>query len=337
NAGVTPLTTPTALALLDAALATRHPAPIAAVSPPRPRREAARAAGPDTDDPGSLRSRLSRLDERGQRAVLTELVRQHAAAVLGHSDSAAIAADRPFKELGFDSLTGLELRNRLNTATGLRLPSTVVFDHPTPRELAAHLRGGAATREPETGTHRPPADDPIVIIGMGCRFPGGTHSPDELWDLVAAGNHVVGGFPADRGWDLDALYDPDPDRPGTTYARFGAFLHDAADFDAAFFGISPREAAAMDPQQRILLETAWETAERAGIDPTTLRGTATGVFVGATAHYYGAAAVRWSADGHILTGSTPSVASGRIAYSLGLEGAAITVDTACSSSLVAVH
>ncbi|MEU4303798.1 SDR family NAD(P)-dependent oxidoreductase, partial [Kitasatospora aureofaciens] len=294
----------------------------------------------------ALRARLLTATDAEQRRLVGELVRTEIAGVLGHSAAASVDPERAFRDLGFTSLGAVELRNALGAATGLRLPVTLLFDFPTPAALAEYVltgvigdrSAGPALSATAAGA-RPGDDDPIVIVGMSCRFPGGADTPERLWQLLADGDDTLMDFPADRGWDLDTLLAADPGRPGTSYASRGAFLSGAGEFDAAFFGISPREALAMDPQQRLLLETSWEVLERAGIDPASLRGTATGVFVGTNGQDYVGLLrpVAEAVQGYVATGNTASVLSGRIAYALGFEGPAVTVDTACSSSLVALH
>ncbi|MDX3228191.1 SDR family NAD(P)-dependent oxidoreductase [Streptomyces sp. ME19-01-6] len=302
-----------------------------------PRRRATASSAADS----GWRDRLRRLSEGERSALLVDLVRDHVATVLGHAAPEDIAPGQSFATLGFDSLTAVELRNRLAEDTGVRLPTTLVFDYPSPEALAAFLGSALVGTVDEGDGPRATlaaADEPIAIVGMSCRYPGDVRSPEDLWDMVLHGREGIGGFPADRGWDLDALYDPDGAGANTTYVRESGFLYDAADFDAAFFGVAPHEAVAMDPQHRLLLELSWEAVERAGIDPTRLRGSRTGVFTGLMHHDYVARLqeVPEEIAGYLSNGTAGSVASGRIAYTFGFEGPAVTVDTACSSSLVAL-
>ncbi|MER6135010.1 SDR family NAD(P)-dependent oxidoreductase [Streptomyces sp. NPDC001815] len=315
----------------------------------------------------ALRERLASLPPEESERLLRETILSVTAEAGGDRPYERRDADRPFTGLGLTSLGAVTLIERLSEATGLRLPTTLVFDHPTPADVARHLRSALLAVEPgsptapegPTAPESPMAldgrraeagrtagaggadeeDDPVVVVSMACRYPGDVQSPEDLWRLVSEGRDAVSDFPADRGWDLAALYDPDPDHLGTSYARSGGFLHEAAEFDAGLFGISPREALAMDPQQRLLLETSWEAWERAGFDPASLRDSDTGVFVGVM---YADYADRFGTgphelEAHLGLGSAGSVASGRIAYTYGLRGPAITVDTACSSSLVSLH
>ncbi|HEV7711250.1 MAG TPA: type I polyketide synthase, partial [Asanoa sp.] len=286
----------------------------------------------------ALAQRLHGLSEAEQQALVLDLLRAHMSAVLGTTEPDAIASELAFSDHGFDSLTAVELRNRLRTATGLNLSPTLIFDYPTPAALAGYIRtelAGAAQAVEQAPTALSVIDEPIALVGMSCRYPGGIDSPESLWDMVASGRDVLTDFPTDRGWDLAGLFNADPDAAGKSYATTGGFLDDAAGFDAGFFGVSPSEALAMDPQQRLFLELSWEALERGGFDPATLRGSATGVFAGIIAQGYGMSSD--GAEGFRLTGQAASVASGRVSYVLGLEGPAVSIDTACSSSLVALH
>ncbi|MGD3113019.1 beta-ketoacyl synthase N-terminal-like domain-containing protein, partial [Streptomyces sp. YGL11-2] len=307
------------------------------------RTRARRSAVADPAAAAGLVGRLSGLGTAERREALLDLVRAQIAVVLGHASPETVDPDRAFQDLGFDSLTAVELRNRLNTASGMRLSATAVFDYPTAGTLVdfllAELFGAQA--EAEASARVPslvaPADDPVVIVGMSCRYPGGVASPEDLWRLVSEGVDAVSDFPTDRGWDVESLYNPDPEALGTSYSRSGGFLHEAPEFDPEFFGMSPREALATDSQQRLLLETTWEAIERTGIDPTSLRGSRTGVFAGVMYTDYEDLLVGDQFEGFRSNGSAASIASGRVSYTFGFEGPAVTVDTACSSSLVALH
>ncbi|WP_254390400.1 type I polyketide synthase, partial [Streptomyces sp. AC550_RSS872] len=363
GAGLPPISGEQGLALFDAAVALDAPVAVplplelgalraqasAGTLPPlfrglvrAPVRRAA-GAGEGAGAGTAFAAGLRELPETERRRLLLDLVRTHAAGALGHASPEGLDARRTFRELGFDSLAAIELRNGVGAVTGLRLPATLVFDHPTPSAVVDFLLGELTGGDASPGGARPvvSADpgEPIAIVGMACRYPGGVATPEELWELVAAGRDAIAGMPEDRGWDVEELYDPELARPGTSYVRDGGFLYDAGEFDPEFFGISPREALAMDPQQRLLLETSWEALERAGIDPRAVRGSRTGVFAGVMYHDYGSGpgALPDEVEGFIGTGSAGSVASGRIAFTLGLEGPAVTLDTACSSSLVALH
>ncbi len=303
----------------------------------RPGRQQARAAS--TVDKG-LAGRLAGLAPAEQEALLLDVVRTQVALVLGHAGPAAVRPDTAFKDAGFDSLTSVELRNRLREASGLKLPATLVFDYPTPVALARYLRaelGDTVATTPSVTTTAADAGEPIAIVGMACRLPGGVTDPDGLWRLVRDGLEGLSPFPEDRGWDLENLFDDDPDRSGTTYTSQGGFLDGAALFDAGFFGISPREALAMDPQQRLLLEASWEALEGAGVDPGSLKGADVGVFAGVSNQGYGMGADPAELEGYASTAGASSVVSGRVSYVFGFEGPAVTIDTACSSSLVAMH
>jgi acyl transferase domain-containing protein len=268
---------------------------------------------------------------------LLSLVRRETAEVLELDSAESVPADETFSALGADSMTVVELTDRLQDALSRPLPTSLAFDHPTPNQVARYLAGPPdevaapeARAVPDPGPHARTEREPIALVGIGCRYPGGIRSAEDLWAAVIGERDVLGGLPADRGWDTAG--------PGLA-RRQGGFLTDAADFDAGFFGISPREAQAMDPQQRLLLEVGWEAVEHAGLDPLSLRATQTGVFVGVIPQQYDALVQRsaQALDGYVYTGSTPSVLAGRLAYVLGLEGPALAVDTACSASLTALH
>ncbi|QNP67901.1 type I polyketide synthase [Streptomyces genisteinicus] len=302
-----------------------------------------RQAGRDAQRPSALRDRLAVLSDDQRRQELMRLVCDEAAIVLGVSDSAGLGPDQVLKDLGIDSVMAVELRRRLADQTDTALPATLAFDYPTPSTIAGLLLDKLdLTQVPQRTAvsrraRRSGGDEPIAVVSMSCRLPGGIDTPEAFWELLADGGDAVGGLP--RRWESLGLYDPDPEAVGKSYAREGGFIEDIEGFDAEFFGITPREALSMDPQQRIVLETVWEALERAGVRPEALSESRTGVYLGTMGsdydnphnHDYDAL------DGYLGTGNTSSVLSGRVSYTLGLQGPALTVDTACSSSLVATH
>jgi pimaricinolide synthase PimS1 len=338
--GLTAISNELGLKLFDAALARPEPllapaafdrsvllrqahsdslVPVLRAMAPMAARQASAASG------SSLAERLAAVPTPEHEELVLEVVRGHVAAVLGHASGSEIDAETAFKELGFDSLAAVELRNRLVAASGLRLAPTVVFDYPSPLALARFLKdeiGGKPLRVNGPARKAPRSEEPIAIVGMACRYPGGADSPQALWRLLVEGVDAISSFPSDRGWDLDRY---------RIRTRLGGFVEGATEFDSDFFGISPREALGVDPQERALLEASWEALEAGGVDPRELRGSRTGVFAGVMYQDYGSVANGFA------PGMGASSVTGRVAYTLGFEGPAMTVDTACSSSLVALH
>ncbi|MCA9701650.1 MAG: KR domain-containing protein, partial [Myxococcales bacterium] len=321
------------------------PAPALAALAPRPAPSPSQPRA-QTQAHARFVATLAALSPAAREDQVLTLVRSTVAAVIGAAP-AAVGPDRLLTDLGVDSLMAVRLRDELSARVGQALPATLGFDYPTPARIAGLLLRSAAvidaaatttastaTRKPDAGARRR-ADEPIAIVAMACRLPQGVADPEAFWRVLDEGRELIGPFPG--RWD-PAVYDPDPEALGKTYAREGGFLDEIADFDAGFFAIAPREAVAMDPQQRLMLETCWEALERAGIPAEQLRESATGVSVGAFRSDYGRPDPQLEAmDGYGGTGTSTSVISGRVAYFLGTHGPAITVDTACSSSLVALH
>lgn len=325
----------------------RNPAPSSAGTRLRTLfRIPARAAATAQASGGSLLQQLAARSASERLPLVIEMVRHEVAAVLQVPQAASLLPDQVLKDLGIDSLMAVELRNRLTTRTGIALPATLSFDYPTIGQLAANLLerlpskppGAIAGPAPRASAPARASVGPIAVIGIGCRFPGGIQDDASFWQLLEQKRDAMQEVPPER-WDIDALYDPDPDAVGKMVTRRGGFLERIDQFDASFFGIAPREAVKMDPQQRLLLEVSWEALEDAGLPVEKMLGSATGVFIG---HIYSEydqllGGALESLDGYVATGSAGSVAAGRISYTLGLKGPSLAVDTACSSSLVALH
>ncbi|WP_244433921.1 type I polyketide synthase [Azospirillum sp. B506] len=337
------------LALLDIgwadyAATLERPDPLLSVLVPAARR---------TADGDGLRNSLIVAPEAGRRALLATHVRAAVRRVLGLAETDPLRDDQPLSALGFDSLASIELRDALARSTGLSLPATVAYSHPTVEALTGHIAdrllpeiAGAAAPAAVPAARPAPANinagtaDAIAIIGIGCRLPGGIDDPRTFWSRLMAGTDAVTEIPRDR-WEIDAWYDPDPAAPGKISTRWMASLADIDRFDAGFFGIAPREARALDPQQRLLLEVAWEALEDAGLPADDLRGSRTGVFIGISASDYARRQLLSSdpraIDAFAGTGTQFSATVGRISYTLGFQGPNMAIDTACSSSLVAIH
>jgi acyl transferase domain-containing protein len=301
------------------------------------------------DQPSNLLKQLESLRAIDRNRMLTELVQREASQVLGLGSASALNAQAGLFEMGMDSLMALEFRGRLESVVSHALPATLVFDHPTVEAVVDFLLRDIFSLVDNTTQDQATVNnckndtwlsEPIAVIGLGCRFPGGANDPESYWRLLRDGIDAVREVPRER-WNLDDYYDPDPDKPGKMYSRHGGFIQDVDKFDAAFFRISPREAASMDPQQRLALEVTWEALENAGQSCDELKGTRTGVFIGITTNDY-AQLMRANAevnrlDGYFFTGNPLNTTAGRISYTLGLEGPSMAIDTACSSSLVSVH
>ncbi|MEM1252988.1 MAG: SDR family NAD(P)-dependent oxidoreductase [Cyanobacteria bacterium P01_H01_bin.21] len=292
---------------------------------------------------------LQLLSASEQREILKRTVQEEVAQVLGLGAEALPDVQVGFFELGMDSLMAVELRSRLSQRVGIPLSSTVAFDFPNIERLSEYLANelleltSETNADPRTPLPLPGLDEPIAIVGMGCRFPGGVESPEDFWQLLSSGRDAHSEIPSDR-WDVESYYDPDPEAPGKMLTRSGHFVKDVEQFDPAFFGISPREAVAMDPQHRLLLEVSWEALERAGQPHERLSESVVGIFVGNDGHDYEQllqehcqAMPESPLVPYVGVGSHISSAAGRLAYTLGFTGPTITLDTACSSSLVAVH